>query len=194
MTSDAGIERAQRADARRNVERILDAAEACLARDPDASMADIAAAAGLGRVTVYGHFASRPALVEAVVRRVLAKADAALEAVDLTGDAAPAFTRLVQATWQVTMRSGRLLVAAERALPAETVREAHVGRLEERVRDFIATAQDQGAFRRDLSAAWLMTVFHAVLHAAANEIDHERLDPAEAPDMIARTMLSVLQA
>jgi hypothetical protein len=42
----------RRADARRNVEAILDAAERCLARDPDASMAEIAAEAGLG-----GHFA-----------------------------------------------------------------------------------------------------------------------------------------
>ncbi|WP_066581640.1 TetR/AcrR family transcriptional regulator [Cellulomonas timonensis] len=194
MTSKAEPERVQRADARRNVELILDAAEACLARDPDASMAEIAAAAGLGRVTVYGHFASRPALVDAVVRRVLAKADAALEAVNLSGDAAPAFARLVEATWQVTMRSGRLLVAAERALPAETVRQAHSGRLEERVRDFFAAAQEQGAFRRDLSAGWLMTVFHAVLHAAANEIDNGRLDDAEAAATIVRTMLPMLQA
>ena len=36
------------ADARRNIALILDAAESCLAHDPDASMSDIAAAAGLG--------------------------------------------------------------------------------------------------------------------------------------------------
>jgi len=47
------------ADARYNIELVLDAAEACLTRDTDASMSDIAAEAGLGRVTIYGHFASR---------------------------------------------------------------------------------------------------------------------------------------
>jgi TetR/AcrR family transcriptional regulator, mexCD-oprJ operon repressor len=31
----------------------------CLASDPQASIADIAQAADLGRVTLYGHFASR---------------------------------------------------------------------------------------------------------------------------------------
>jgi AcrR family transcriptional regulator len=76
-------------------------------------MADIAAAAGLGRVTVYGHFASRALLVEAVVQRALTAADAALADVDLTGDAAGAFERLVEATWQVTSRTGRRLDAAE---------------------------------------------------------------------------------
>jgi AcrR family transcriptional regulator len=55
-----------RADARRNIERILEAAEACLARNPNASMSDIAAQAGLGRVTIYGHFASRQVVVGAV--------------------------------------------------------------------------------------------------------------------------------
>jgi hypothetical protein len=40
--------RARRADALRNVEAILDTAVACLARDPEASVVDIAAAAGVG--------------------------------------------------------------------------------------------------------------------------------------------------
>jgi AcrR family transcriptional regulator len=46
-------------DARYNIELALDAAEACLTRDTDARMSDIAAEAGLGRLTIYGHFASR---------------------------------------------------------------------------------------------------------------------------------------
>jgi len=184
--------RSQRADARRNVERILDAAERCLAQDPDAPMADIAAAAGLGRVTVYGHFASRALLVEAVVQRALTAADAALADVDLTGDAAGAFERLVEATWQVTSRTGRLLVAAEKALPAETVRAAHQGGLEDRVRGLLAAAQRDGAVRADLSVDWLTAVLHAVLHTAATEVDAGRLTAQDAPSTITRTMLAVL--
>jgi AcrR family transcriptional regulator len=182
-----------RADARRNIELILAAAEVCLARDPDASIGDIAAEAGLGRVTVYGHFKTRQVLVEAVVRRVLAATNNALEAVDLSGEAAPALKRLVEATWQLTLRSGSLLVAAEKALPASAVRQAHTGGLENRVRDFIAAAQKTGEFRSDLSADWLIATFHAVIHAAANEIDAGRLNPKEAPGIIASTLLAVLQ-
>jgi TetR/AcrR family transcriptional regulator, mexCD-oprJ operon repressor len=48
-----------RAEARRNVVGILDAASPCLARDPSASLADIAREAGVGGVTLYGHFDSR---------------------------------------------------------------------------------------------------------------------------------------
>jgi TetR/AcrR family transcriptional regulator, mexCD-oprJ operon repressor len=181
-----------RADARRNIERILDAAEACFARDPDASMGDIAAEAGLGRVTIYGHFASRQVLIEAVVHRVLAAADAALDEVDLSGDAAAALERLVDATWRVTLRSSSLLVAAEKALPSATVRQAYAGGLEERVRTFIASRQAGGAFRSDLSADWLVGMFHAIVHAAATEIDAGRLDPGEASSTISSTMLAIL--
>jgi TetR/AcrR family transcriptional regulator, mexCD-oprJ operon repressor len=192
MTTSQEVTPKLRADARRNIELILNAAEACLARAPEASMGDIAAEAGLGRVTIYGHFASRQVLIEAVVRRMLAVANAALDEVDLSGDAAGALERLVHATWRLILRSGSLLVAAEKALPAVTVRKAHAGGLEERVRSFIATSQASGAFRSDLSADWLMAVFAAIIHAAANEMDAGRLDAAEASTAITSTMLAAL--
>jgi TetR/AcrR family transcriptional repressor of mexCD-oprJ operon len=190
-STDAGSTQ-RRADARRNIEAILSAAEACLARDPDASMGEIAAAAALGRVTVYGHFASRNALVEAVVHRVLAATNAALDSVDLSGDAAGALARLVEATWRLTIRSGSLLVAADKALPAATVRQAHQGGLEQRVRDFFTAAQDRGEFRSDLPVEWLLATFHAVLHAAANEVEAGRLDADKAASIITTTMLGIL--
>jgi TetR/AcrR family transcriptional repressor of mexCD-oprJ operon len=181
-----------RADARRNIELILTAAESCLARDPDASMSDIAAEAGLGRVTIYGHFSSRQVLVEAVVGRVLNAVDSALNEVDLSGDPGEAFQRLVDATWQLTMRSGGLIIAADKALPASTVREAHTGGLEERVRKLFNAGKQSGAFRSDLPTDWLVATFHAVLHTAADEIDAGRLDSAAASQVITSTMLATL--
>jgi TetR/AcrR family transcriptional regulator, mexCD-oprJ operon repressor len=184
---------ARRADARRNIEAILDAAERCLAADPDASMSDIAGAAGLGRVTVYGHFKSRAELIEVVARRVLEDANEVLSGVDLTGDPAAALARLVEASWKVTVRSGSLVVAAEKALPAHVVREAHAGELEDRVRSFLAAARRAGAFRTDQSCDWLVAVFHATVHAAANEIEAGRLDADEAAGAITATLLGAYQ-
>jgi TetR/AcrR family transcriptional regulator, mexCD-oprJ operon repressor len=82
-----------------------------------------------------------------VGRRVLNVGNAALDEVDLSGDAAASLERLVDATWRLILRSGSLLAAAEKALAAATVRQAHVSGLEERVRNFIATSQASGAFR-----------------------------------------------
>jgi TetR/AcrR family transcriptional regulator, mexCD-oprJ operon repressor len=152
-------------------------------------MGDIAAEAGLGRITIYGHFKTRAELVEIVARRVLADANAILAGVDLRGDPAQALPRLVAASWQVTARSGGLVVAAERALPPHVVRDAHAGELEDRVRRFLARAQRKRAFRSDLSTNWLVALFHSTLHAAATEVHAGRLERSEVAAIITTTLL-----
>ena len=80
----AGTRTARRADAEHNTTKILDAAAACLSRSTTASMAEIAQAAGLGRVTVYGRFPSREALIEAALARLLERGEAVLAGLDLS--------------------------------------------------------------------------------------------------------------
>jgi serine phosphatase RsbU (regulator of sigma subunit) len=60
---------AARADATRNRKRILDAAGKLLAQSPDASLGEIATAAGVSRSTIYRHFTDRAGLVEEVQER-----------------------------------------------------------------------------------------------------------------------------
>ncbi|MCW2889569.1 MAG: TetR family transcriptional regulator [Streptosporangiaceae bacterium] len=74
-------------------------------RDANVSMADVARAAGLGRVTVYAHFPSRADLVEALVQRAIAEAEQALDARLATlGDqpADQALADLIGSTWTVS--------------------------------------------------------------------------------------------
>jgi len=62
--------RAQRCDAARNRDRLLEvASDAFAERGVDASLEDIAKRAGVGIGTLYRHFPNRDALVEAVYRR-----------------------------------------------------------------------------------------------------------------------------
>ncbi|MEV4182991.1 helix-turn-helix domain-containing protein [Streptosporangium canum] len=53
--------------AERSIVRIVSAARECLSGDPNASVDDIAKAAGVGRMTLYGHFGTRAELVEAAL-------------------------------------------------------------------------------------------------------------------------------
>lgn len=63
-----------RADARRNRDRLLDAAVRAFSADgPEASLDAIAKRAGVGIGTLYRHFPTREALVEAVYRNELEK-------------------------------------------------------------------------------------------------------------------------
>ena len=62
--------RAQRADARRNRDRLLAAASAVFEREgAEASLEEVARTAGVGIGTLYRHFPTRADLLEAVYRR-----------------------------------------------------------------------------------------------------------------------------
>lgn len=70
-------EKPMRADARRNRERVLAAAEVVLGRDGRAaSMRDIAAEAGVGLATIYRQYPTKEALYEAIA---MARVDRLLE-------------------------------------------------------------------------------------------------------------------
>ena len=179
--------RARRADARRSIAAILDAATDCLARDPEMSIADIAAAAGVGRITLYGHFKTRADLIDAVLVRTIAHADAILDATDTGGDPSGALARLVAASWQIVDQFRNILLAAQRELPAERIRGVHDPILR-RVQALIERGQRAGAFRGDLPGRWLITTAFSLMHAAAEDAAAGRIKPGDAAGLITATL------
>jgi TetR/AcrR family transcriptional repressor of mexCD-oprJ operon len=184
-----GARTTRRADAEQNMARILDAAADCLCRSPTASMGEIAQAAGVGRVTVYGHFPSREALIEATLTRLLEQGDAVLAGLDLTGDPRQALRILIESSWRLIADAGAVLEAAQEVLPPGRIRELHAGPAR-RVEELIRRGQAEGAFRTDLPASWLSSVLHHVLKGAAADITSGLLDPADAPRFIVATVLA----
>lgn len=185
----AAARTARRADAERNTAQILDAAVACLSRSPSATTAEIAQAAGLGRVTVYGHFPSRAALIDAALVRLLERGEAALGRVELGGDPRRALADLIGASWQLTADAGAVLEAARTVLPADRIRDLHEAPAR-RVRDLVRRGRDEGVFRDDLPLDWLVGVLHHVLKGAAADVAGGRLDPADASRLIVATVLA----
>ncbi|WP_213454830.1 TetR/AcrR family transcriptional regulator [Rhizomonospora bruguierae] len=183
----------RRADARRSIAAILDAALAALGRGPEINMAEIARAAGVGRVTLYGHFPSREALVDAVVAHAIARAAEALDQVDIdTGPAPAALSRLATTSWRILDQHRQLMAAGQRHLGAARMREHH-DRVMDRVRKLIGRGQADGDIRTDLPTDWLITAFYALLHAAAEDVNAGRLDPARTGDVLAATITAALR-
>jgi AcrR family transcriptional regulator len=181
----------RRADARRNIAAILDAATECLARDPSSSINAIAQAAGVGRVTLYGHFESRSELVSQVVERAIAQSEEALGAVDLSGDPRDALARVLDVSWEVTQRFGGLVVAAEEALPADRLREAHAAPAR-RVRKLIRRGRSAGCFRRDMPLEWQVTMMQSIVHGASQAVHRGEISPAQAPRLVRESALALL--
>lgn len=187
------VSRPQRADARRNVEAIIDAATRLLAVDPDASVNDIAAAAGVGRVTLYGHFDGRAALVSTVAERAIAATEQALGAVDLEGDPREALGRVLEATWHLTHRFGALVVAAEQALPPETLRRAHEGPAR-RVIGLLERGRAAGELRDDQPIEWQVSTVQAIVHAASAAVHRGEITAADAPALVRDTALAAVSS
>ncbi|MFC6018263.1 TetR/AcrR family transcriptional regulator [Plantactinospora solaniradicis] len=187
--SRSGSKPTRRADAQHNAEKILGAAVACLSRNADASVIEIAQAAGVGRVTLYGHFPSRDALVEAALIRLLHEGDQVLAAVDLTGDPRETLRALIESSWLLIAQSSAVLEAAQKTLPPGRLHDLHA-KPEQRVGDLIVRGQAEGVFRDDLPASWLAGVLHHVIHGAATDVATGRLDRADAPGFISETILA----
>jgi AcrR family transcriptional regulator len=189
MPTAAGPRR--RADAERNIARVVSAARESLSSDPNASIDDIAKAAGVGRMTLYGHFRTRAELVEAALVDALRAGEKALSAVDLTGDAQDALTRLLDSSWSLVAESTALLTAAQGTLPAGRIRKLHAAPAQ-RVEELIRRGQDEGVFRTDMPIAWLVSVVHYVLQGAAEENRAKRLKTEVVARVVTATVQSIL--
>ena len=185
--------RRRRADAERNVAAIVAAARDLLSRGTLPSMGEVAVAAGVGRVTLYAHFASREVLLAAVVRQVMAETDQVLTGLRLDDDPPQvALDRLVSTSWQILDRHRTVRSVALAELGAEALREQH-DRVARHVERLIARGKDDGVFRADLPEPWLVAAFYATVHAAADEVSGGRLDARVAPDVLGATLRSILE-
>ena len=200
MTSIEGEKKAQdatrrrRADAERNITTILDAALDCFTTNPQVSVGAIAEAAGIGRVTVYAHFPSRQALLEAVLDRAVDEALAAIDS-DAIADAPPneAMRRLIRSSWSVLERHRVLSALAARELEPDRLR-AHHDVVLKRVESLIARGRSDGTFRTDLPRGWMVTTFYSLLHAACEDVNAGRLQRRDVARILERTLLSALGA
>src|SRR4051812_22412017 len=99
--TDASAPKRRRADAERSIASITEGALEALASDPDTSMAEIARRAGVVRATIYMHFPTREALLDAVMEHAVdLVAQATRQAEPERGDPKEALERVLLATWQ----------------------------------------------------------------------------------------------
>ncbi|MFG2873604.1 TetR/AcrR family transcriptional regulator [Streptomyces sp. NPDC048337] len=173
--------RPMRADARRNLEKIVAAAGALIAEHgADASLEEVARRAGVGSATLHRHFPSRQALLEAVfkdrVEALCATAD------DLLAEPDPG---QALSTW---LRAVAAHAVANRGLGASLMRDADPA-LGETCHDMITAAGDAllsrargaGAVRPDVTTPRLLKLVGAIALATEQDAD----GPAEADHLLA---------
>lgn len=172
-------ERRLRADAQRNRDAILVAAEAEFrAHGVDASIDAIAERAGVGVGTLYRNYATKDALMRAILAAraepLVATARQALHAED-AGEAFFGFVRtLFSASGDFKALADSLAAAG---LDLQAAKEQSGGELMSAVGELFARAQRQGALRKDVTLADLHLLIGGLSQSAhgvadASQISH----------------------
>lgn len=180
----------RRADAQRNIDKILAAGLSLYSSRAGVSVAEVAEAAGVGRVTLYGHFPSRTELAKAIMERAFEETEAAWQGVDTGGPAGAALERVLREQWYLMERNRNLRDNIIGDVSPQWLRARH-DPIMRRIEDLITRGQDEGAFRTDLPLSWMLTALYSLVHAAADEITAGRLTTELAPEILVASLRSL---
>jgi AcrR family transcriptional regulator len=181
-----GRRRRQRSDARQSITAVTDAAIRTLGGRPDASMDEIARAAGVSRQTVYAHFPSRDALIGAVIEQASAEFTALLDSTG-PGQASPAqaLTELLEAGWQIAAAT-RSCGSSPPWTRARTPNGTH------QMLDIVRRGQASGDFDASAPASWLLSACLALGRATEDEVKAGRMTIEQATRAVHQGVLRLL--
>ncbi len=173
-------DRPQRADARRNRERILESARTVFAQSgADAQIDDVARHAGVGVGTVYRHFPTKEALLSELVRQKFRLfADRAREALESDEEPFAAIERLMRRNAETAASDAGIQYAVANAgEQAWAQAQAEQDELLSVTGELIERARRAGAIRPDIEAtdiAMLMCGVCSTMGARPQLFDWQR--------------------
>lgn len=182
MTVEHGVEPAIRADARRNRALILAAAQRVLAeRGTAVSLAEVARRAGVGAGTVHRHFPTKTDLLEAVMHQRVDRL--ATLAADRLTDPDPGAAFFAVCTHVIMTTPGNKdlcdLVQSDDGWPRALLRGAG-NRFHRALGALLASAQRQGAVRRDVVVTDVLDIFTGCVAIQRHRRAEDPLAPAVA--------------
>ncbi len=168
VPDDDDAARPQRADARRNQERLVAAARSVFAQEGGgASMEAIAKEAGVGVGTLYRHFPKRIDVVEAVYREDVDELVGVAESVVAEMEPWPALVRWLEAFVRYATGKRRFLNELHEAFEKNPqLRIASRERIEGALSIVLANAQQAGEVRTDLDGPDLMQLLSSMCMSA----------------------------
>lgn len=169
---------------------ILDAAAQVLSRRPDAAMADIADAAGVGRATLYRHFPTRESLLSGVADSAVTELVDAIDAARLEElPADRAIARLTSVFLRTGAKYAALVGLVEACLDAD---DKH--RVTEPLRAMFGRGMRDGTLRKDLPHDALDEMYGALIERALSLTTAGTMTPEQAADAVVTLFLEGARA
>jgi AcrR family transcriptional regulator len=175
-TSDTSEERPMRADARRNRERVLEAARAAFAQEgEEVQMETIAKRAGVGVGTVYRHFPTKKALLDTLRQQWLAdgatNAMTALSYIE-PSDALTTFVRRTADKFSHDRGFRETFERLERG-PGELVSSPAFEKYREGVAQLLDRAHEEGALRMEIDVRHFLALLCGMGTAVGSGVEPE---------------------
>lgn len=187
-----------RADARENRKKIIEATIEALQDNPQSSIASIARIAGVGRMTLIGHFRTRSELLDATLHSLVEKQESIVSSLESTHaavstdqDERSIFIHLLEHSWENIASAAILFDACSMELDAE-----HISLLRSRFNKGLIELIQQGYedkyFNTSLELDWILGVIEAVCTHATRVVKEGLMQEKEAAQCIITTVLSGL--
>jgi AcrR family transcriptional regulator len=155
-----------RADAQRNLDRILEAARSVFAEEGiDASVADVAERAGVGTATIFRRFPSKDDLVAAMLEQELVALLARAQAAAAADDPAAAIAEFFSAAVGGFIENRCFCEASGGGLFARPRMQELVGEVTAVVEEVLRRAREAGTIRPDIVPEDIAFLVNAVGHA-----------------------------
>jgi AcrR family transcriptional regulator len=167
---------------------LLPRVAAALALDPALSLAELAAAVGVSRTTLFTRYASRDALLAALAQDALALVAQAYQEAGVAAPNADALAVLRRLT-EALLPLGPRMAFLVRALQQDPALAAQVAALDTPLLALLQRARSQGQLRADLNPRWLLACLDAALVTAWEEMEAGALAPLDAADAVLNLLL-----
>lgn len=167
---------------------LLDAAGAVLARNPGATMAEIAAKAGVGRATLYRHFPKRDDLIKALALESLRRTDEAAKRIPVDQSSAES---ALAAVFEAIVPLGdrfRFLSSEPAALRDPEIEAAYDRQLGE-LAELVDAMKAEGSLDRAVPTAWVVAAIDALVYAAWDAVDDGAVARRDAAALAFRTIV-----
>jgi len=170
---------------------ILEAAFAVLNAEPKASLADIAAAAGVGRATLHRHFGGREDLIRALAQQAQRETEqAANKASEHALSYSAALRQILKA--MIVLGDRHWFLAHESMTGFPEVR-AEYDRQRDELVDAIEEARKEGLFHSACPVEWIVQTYDHLIHAGWEMVRAGHATHAQAADLAWLTLKSGLK-
>jgi len=171
-------------------EAIIQSAFAVLGKNPSATLADVAARAGVGRATLHRHFASREDLMRELALLASKQMDSA---VDAACAPAQSYSEAVRLALRALIPLGdRRWFLAIDLFADDPELQAEFARQNQETTELMDAAKREGLFDKSVPTSWIVQAFDHLLLAGWECVSAGELTQDQAADLAWRTLINGL--